>query len=251
MLATRDGIDLYYETEGSGETVAFVGEAGYGAWQWGWQHGAVAGPYRALAYDHRGTGRSDAPEGPYDIATLAADLESVLVDAGADAAHLVGLGLGGAVALAYARRYGRARSLTLVGTAADGARFDDAAFAALGDPGVETALSESFRASHPDVVEGIASWRDGDASPETFRAQRNALAEFDVSDALYEWSLPALVLHGAADAVVPRDAGADLADGLPRGEFQSFDGAGHLVTVERSRPVNDALLAFLAAQSES
>jgi pimeloyl-ACP methyl ester carboxylesterase len=249
MRATREGVSLYYEAEGEGETVVFVGEAGYGAWQWGWQHRAVAGPYRALAYDHRGTGRSDAPAGPYSVPELAADLDAVLADAGADSAHLVGLGLGGAVAIEYAFRFGRARSLALLGTAASGGRFDTEGLEGLGEPGLDGALSEGFLADNPDVAEGIAEWREGDAGAEGFAAQRAALAGFERSEELYECPLPALVLHGGADAVVPEPAGEDLADGLPRGEFRSFSGAGHLLTVERSRPVNDALLAFLEGRA--
>jgi pimeloyl-ACP methyl ester carboxylesterase len=245
--ARNDGVELYYETEGSGTAVAFVGEAGYGAWQWGWQHRAVAGLRRALVYDHRGTGRSDAPDGPYSVRTLAADLEAVLAAAGADEAHLVGLGLGGMVALRYALAYGRARSLTLVGTAATGARVEREALAAMGDPGLEAVLSPAFRADQPEVVAGIADWRAGDAERAGFEAQVAAATGFDAADELYECTRPALVLHGSDDAVVPVDAGRDLSEGLPRGEFRAFEGAGHLVTVERSRPVNDALLAHLDA----
>ncbi len=244
METTRDGTALYYETEGEGETVAFVGEAGYGAWQWGWQHRAVSGPYRSLVADLRGTGRSDAPGGPYSVPTLAADLDAVLADANADSAHLVGLGLGGAVALEYAFRFGRARSLTLVGTAASGDRLAEA-YDRLGTEGMEAALSADFMAEQPDVIEGIAEWRTGDADSEGFAAQRGAFEGFDRSGELYECALPALVLHGEADRAVPADAGRALAEGLPRGEFHGFEGAGHLVTVERSRPVNDALLSFL------
>jgi pimeloyl-ACP methyl ester carboxylesterase len=249
--ARNDGVELYYEAEGSGATVAFAGEAGYGAWQWGWQHGAVAGPRRALVYDHRGTGRSDAPAGPYSVRTLAADLEAVLAAAGADEAHLVGLGLGGMVALRYALSYGRARSLTLAGTAAAGARVDRAAAAAMGESGVAGVLSAAFRAEQPDVVAGIEDWRGGDADRAGFEAQVAAMAGFDAAGELYECTLPALVLHGERDEVVPVDAGRDLAEGLPRGEFRGFEGAGHLVTVERSRPVGDALLAHLEAVEES
>jgi len=248
MEATRDGTTLYYETEGEGETVAFVGEAGYGAWQWGWQHRALAGPYRSVVADLRGTGRSDAPDGPYSVSTLAADLDAVLADANADLAHLVGLGLGGAVALEYAFRFGRARSLTLVGTAASGDRLTDA-YADLGTDGMEAALSTGFLAEQPDVVDGIAEWRAGDADPSGFAAQRVAFEGFDRSGELYECTLPSLVLHGEADRAVPPEAGRELAEGLPRGEFRGFEGAGHLVTVERSRPVNDALLAFLDART--
>ncbi|MFB6219027.1 MAG: alpha/beta fold hydrolase [Halobacteriaceae archaeon] len=239
--ATRDGVSLYYETEGSGEGVAFVAEAGLGAWSWGWQHRAVAGPYRALVYDHRGTGRSDAPEGPYTVDELAADLRAVVRDAGLGRPHLVGLGLGGMVALRYAREYG-ARTLTLAGTAASGDRADTDA---LVDADEADLLSSAFRAANPEVVAGIAEWRaEEDAAPDARRAQAAAVSGFEAGP-LYEVTAPALVVHGGSDAVVPVEAGRALAADLPGGEVHTFDGAGHLVTVERSRPVNDRLVGHL------
>ena len=128
-----DGTTLRYATAGpaDGEPVALVGEAGLGPWQWGWQHGAL-GPFRTLAVDLRGTGAGpDAPPDPYDVGTLAADLEAVLADAGVRRVHFLGFGLGGMVCLRYARKYGRARSLALVGTASSGDAVDRESFAAL------------------------------------------------------------------------------------------------------------------------
>jgi len=242
---TREGVDLYYETDGSGDVVAFVGDAGYGAWQWGWQHGAVAGPYKAVVFDHRGTGRSDVPPGPYTVEALAADLDAVLGAAGARRAHLVGAGLGGMVALAHAREYGRARSLTLCSTAAHGTAVDATACRDL-----ETATSEAFREAQPDVVDGIRAWREqDDADEKGWTAQAAAVASFDARDWLHEVTLPALVAHGTADAVWPFERGEALARDLPRGEALALDGAGHLAWVEHSRAVNDHLLAFLDERS--
>lgn len=252
---TRAGVELYYEVEGRGETVAFVPEAGYGAWLWGWQHGAVAGPREALVWDLRGTGRSDAPPGPYDVATLAADLEAVLGAAGADRAHVVGAGLGGMVALRYAREYDRARTLTLVGTAPSGDRIDGSALAALHPSGTERerlraslsgALSPAFREARPDLVERIVAWRrEGDADPAGFRAQAAAATAFEAGP-LYELALPVLVCHGIDDPVVPVEAGRALAEDLPRGSFERVEGR-HLPFIEHSRAVSDRLLAHLDA----
>jgi len=166
----RDWGGLYYEAEGDGETVAFVGDLGYGAWQWGWQHRAVAGRFEALAFDHRGTGRSDCPPGPYSLAALAADLEAVLSAHGARRVHLVGAGLGGLVALVHAREYGRARSLALVGTTAGGQHLPERPVERLAAPRddpdalratLAPVLSDSFRAAQPEVVDGIVAWRAG------------------------------------------------------------------------------------------
>lgn len=238
---TRDGVELYYETEGEGEGVAFLAEAGLGAWSWGWQHRAVAGPYRALVHDRRGTGRSDAPAGPYTVEELVADLRAVVRDAGLGRPHLIGLGLGGMVALRYAREHG-ARTLTLAGTAGSGGRVDADALA---DADEAALLGAEFRAAHPDVLAGIREWRrEDDAAPGASDAQVAALRGFDAAP-LHELTLPALVVHGSGDQIVPAAAGRDLAEGLPRGEFHAFEGAGHLVTVERSRPVNDLLVGHL------
>jgi pimeloyl-ACP methyl ester carboxylesterase len=250
--ATNGEVGLYYETSGDGETVVFVGDVGYGAWQWGWQHGAVSGPYRSLVTDVRGAGRSDAPPGPYTVDTLVADLVAVLRDADVRAAHVVGAGLGGMVALQAALTTSRVRSLVLVGTAADGAGLDlDPLW---GAPDDDAALERSLRAglsaafvdAHPDAVEQMIEWRAAeDAGREAAAAQADAVADFDVADSLYEVTEPALVVHGGDDAVWPPSRGAELAAGLPRGEFCRIDDAGHLVHVEASRRVNDELLAFL------
>lgn len=254
--ATNDGVSLYYEAAGDGEAVAFVGDAGFGAWQWGWQYPAVAGPYRALVADLRGAGRSDAPPGPYSVADLAADLEAVLSDAGVRAAHVVGAGLGGMVGLRAAREGSRVRSLSLFGTAASGAAVDPAALYA--DPDDEDALraslsaafSEEFLDARPEEADRVVEWRaDGDAAPDAFEAQAAAVEAFDLSDALYEVTPPALVVHGTADAAWPADAGRELAEGLPRGEFVGVEGAGHLVHAEASAAVNDRLLGFLESET--
>lgn len=301
--ARTDDVALYYETAGSGEPVVFVEDVGFGAWMWGWQHAALAGPFRTAVWDLRGTGRSGSvadpnasgksagdpasaggiegndgsergndgrpadsgaapdadgrvrdrptPSGPYAIEDLASDLEAVCVAAGIDRAHLVGSGLGGLIALEYALAFGRVASLTLLGTPATGERIDPPGPIDRDD---ERALRESLRAvfspefvrEQPEVIDGIVEWRRvDDADEDGWRAQAAALEGVDLRERLVEIRVPALVLHGTADRVVPVEAGETLARGLPRGEERTFEGAGHLVGIERSRPVNDALSGFL------
>jgi pimeloyl-ACP methyl ester carboxylesterase len=260
--ATNDGVDCYYETSGRSvggrEPVAFVGDAGYGAWQWGWQHRAVAGPRPVVVYDHRGTGRSDAPPGPYAPSDLVGDLGAVLGAAGIARPHLVGAGVGGLVALRAARSGAvTPRSLVLLGTAAAGqAPEADALRGLYASPddrpalrrATRRALSDAFVEAQPDVVERIVDWRAAeDAAPAAVDAQLAAARGIDLGDELYEVTTPALVIHGGADAAWPIASARSLAAGLPRGELVEADGAGHLVGVERSKLVGDRLAAFLAA----
>ncbi|MFU8867090.1 alpha/beta fold hydrolase [Natronococcus sp.] len=258
---SNDGVSLYYHRESGGEDegepVVFVPEAGLGGWSWGWQHAALTGPYETVVWDLRGTGRSDAPPGPYSMETLVADLETVLAAVDARNAHLVGAGLGGAVALAAARESTRVATLSVLGTAARRAAFDLEPL--LADPddraalrkSLETGLSADFRTNQPDIVDGIVDWRaDGDATREGWTAQLAALEGFDADDWLVEVTQPTRVFHGTADELVPAEAGRDLAAGLPRGEFVPLPRAGHLVGIERSRAINDRLLGFLESRAD-
>lgn len=241
-----DGTTLRYATAGpaDGETVALVGEAGFGPWQWSWQHGAL-GPFRTLAVDLRGTG-PEAPPGPHSVGTLAADLEAVLADAGVRRTHLCGFGLGGMVCLRYAREYGRTRSLALVGTAASGGAVDRGGFEALFEApdALSGAFTPRFREARPDLVERIVEWRrDEDPPADVREAQLAAALSFDAGP-LYELGVPALVLHGVADPVVPAEAGEELAEGLPNCAFEPVEGR-RLAHVEHSVAVNDRLDGFL------
>lgn len=256
-VRTDDGVELAYELAGEGPTVAFAPTVGFGAWQWAWQHRALTGPYQTLTYDLRGTGRSERPAGPYELDRLVADIEAVLADAGARRVHLVGQGCGGLLALEYAEQFDRARSLALIGTP-DGAidstasRIEDAVAADPDDPerlrrSLSTLLSRSFRDEQPDVLDGIVEWRTDDATLDGWEAQLAAFEEYTRSWPLYEITIETLVCHGSADELVDPECSGRLARELPNTEHVTFEDAGHLVTVERSRPLNDRLLGHLEA----
>jgi len=245
---SNGGVTLHYEASGDGPTVVFVNDAGYGAWLWGWYYDAI-GPYETVVWDLRGTGDSDTPARPYDVATLAADLEAVLSDHGVANAHLVGAGLGGMVALQYAHEYNRARTLTLYNAAASGEDIDAEALAALAlDNGPEDSLdgafTEQFRERATELVDRITEWREAeDATGEAFEAQAAAMTGFSAPP-LYEIALPTELYYGVDDPVVPAAAAESLAADLPRGERTAVEGR-HLSFVEHATAVTDRLSAFL------
>jgi pimeloyl-ACP methyl ester carboxylesterase len=269
--ADNDGVSIYYDIGGrdggrrgesptTDEPVVLLADAGYGAWQWSWQYPALAGPFEVVIPNARGTGRSDAADS-YAIEAMAADLEAVLAHLDARKAHLVGAGMGGMVALRYALNFARAETLSLLGTSLGGPRAEpipsEMRDRLLADPDDLATLRESLKPvasddllETEDLVQRIASWRrDEDASREVQEAHFEAMAEFDASERLYEVTLPALVLHGTDDRVVPVENGRLLADGLPKGEFREFPGE-HLFFVDHSKAVNDALVGFLEEHRE-
>jgi len=248
------GCEIYYErAEGDPdrEPVVLVGELGLGAWQWAWQYAGLSGR-ETVVYDHRGSGRSDAPHGPYSMDDLVADFEAVCRATNTRRAHVVGCGLGGCVGLAAARQTGRVRSLTLLGTPVSERSSDSSELQA--DPAdssalrrsTERLLSDAFCEAQPDVIDQIVEWRgEEDATPTAQQAQQAAVEEFD-AEPLYELTRPALVVAGGQDTVVDSAESRRLAEGLPRGEFQEYPEAGHLVGIERSAALNDRLVEWLA-----
>jgi pimeloyl-ACP methyl ester carboxylesterase len=248
--ATNDDVSLYYEADGDGEAVLCLGDIGLGAWQWGWQHAALAGPYELLVGDTRGCGRSDDPPADCTVETLVDDAVALLREHGVRGAHVVGAGLGGMVALELAHTTGRVRSLVLVGTALSGDGYDPEPMFA--DPtdeeelreSMEAAFSREFVDAQPGAIADIAEWRAAeDANPESWEKQAAALESFAI-EAPYEITQPALVIHGSDDRLCPVARGEKLAADLPRGELYEVEGAGHLAHIEASRDVNDRVLGF-------
>ncbi|WP_267163005.1 alpha/beta fold hydrolase [Halovenus salina] len=253
-----DGTELYYEVEGSGEAITFVGEAGLGAWQWGSQYAAMTGPYQTVVWDFRGTGRSGSPSGDLNVDRLSQDLESVLAAADCKNCHLVGAGLGGMVCLRYARMFDRAETLTLFNTAPSGETVDLDALETLCLPGTDrediesslsVALSPEFRDANPEVLDRIVGWRgEENADAGAFAKQAAAIEGFE-ADPLYELTVPTLVCQAQDDPVVDSTVGEELSADLPRGTFVPVEGR-HLCFFEHARPVTDRMLGFIEDESD-
>ena len=285
--ATRDGVSIYYEHEsGTGEPVVFLQGLGYGRWMWRWQREAVAGEYEVVAPDNRGTGRSDdglsrlVTKLPgklrtlliyklagYSVAGLAADLEAVLDDAGLRDVHLVGASLGGMIAQQYALEYGRAKTLTLLGTTHGGEDavampeetreviFDVPKGASERETirhRMRPAFSERFTNRNPHLMDRLIEWRlEQDAAEPARVAQAAAGANFDVRERVWELRTPTLLLHGTADRVVPVENAHLLHEKLPNSRLETIEGGSHLCFIEEPDRVNETLLAFLDEHARS
>ncbi|QCC52759.1 alpha/beta fold hydrolase [Halapricum salinum] len=261
--ANNDGVAIAYERDGldDAETIVFVEGLGYGRWMWRWQRAQLQDHYDLLLFDNRGTGDSAEPDGPYTIGEMAGDLEAVLADAGVERAHVVGASMGGMIAMQYALEYDRAASLGLFCTSPGG---PDAAPTPeetrsrmydvpenLGEREaikykMEPALSETFPEQYDDVFEEIVDWRlESDASEQARQWQGAAVEAFDISDRLDEITLPALVIHGTGDKVVPPENGELLAESLPNSRYLTLHDAPHLFCIEEFLQVNEHLDMFI------
>src|SRR5690349_1234024 len=109
-------VRLHYREQGSGpEPLVFVHGFLGSAHAWDAVCQRLAPRYHAYAFDLRGAGQSDKPDGDYSLAVFAEDLELATRALGVDTFSLVGWSLGGGVAMQYAVRHAaRLRHLVLV-----------------------------------------------------------------------------------------------------------------------------------------
>jgi pimeloyl-ACP methyl ester carboxylesterase len=252
----NDGVTISYEVDGPEDApvLAFCEGLGYARWMWRFQRDRLD-DYRTLVFDNRGTGESDVPSDAedYSVAAFASDLESVLAGEGIDEAHVVGASMGGMTAQYYAREYDRAVSLVLLCTSHGGEdavetppetqqhmfdvpeAYDDHEAIRYK---MRPAMTDEFWAANEGLVDRIVGWRlDSDAPDPARAAQAGAVAAFDSTPWLDEVALPAVVLHGTADRVLPVENGERLHERLPDSELRLYEGGSHLFFVESADEV--------------
>ncbi|MBO6562741.1 MAG: alpha/beta fold hydrolase [Nisaea sp.] len=117
-VQAKDGVALYCETTGEGTPVVFVHEFAGDHRSWEPQVRALARYYTCITYSARGYTPSDVPE---DVASYSQDkarddILAVLDGNGIEAAHIVGLSMGGFATLHFGLAYPeRALSLVVAG----------------------------------------------------------------------------------------------------------------------------------------
>ena len=219
---TGDHVRLYYEEVGQGVPVLFVHEFAGDHRSWEAQLREFGKRYRAIAYAARGYTPSDVPASPdaYSHLHVMRDAVAVLDHLKIDAAHIVGLSMGGYTALQVALNHPqRVRSLVLAGTGSGSERWYTDAFHKsardLGDV-FERAGSAAVAATYgngparvPFAIKdarGFAEFtkhlaeHDAQGSAHTsrgFQGMRPSL--YDFADAIRKLKTPALIVVGDED----------------------------------------------------
>jgi 3-oxoadipate enol-lactonase len=256
--AVLEGVRLEYSVEGAGAPVLLIQGLGYGRTGWGPAPGILARRFQVVSFDNRGFGESDAPPGPYTTAQLAQDAAAVLDAAGIDAAHVVGISLGGMVAqeLVLARPE-RVRKLVLCSTTPGGETsfpMPEQTVALMGrashlDP--EEALQQFVvNALSPDppaeLVQEIVAYRAANPpDPAGWWAQAGAGAAHDAMARLGAIGVPTLIVHGTADNVVDVRNASLLADAILESRLVLLEGVGHLLPWERPEEFTALVEEFL------
>jgi len=262
-----NGLELYYELRGPPSGVPLLLIHGHGAQVVAWHEGLldalVERGFLVIVFDNRDAGLSTHLDGlsapdilaiadgdhssvPYTIDDMADDAAALLSSLDIDAAHVLGVSMGGMIAQSFAIRHPAAtRSLTSVMSTPDPLR--------VGSPTAEvlaTMFDEGATTRQGVIDQALASWRrtgsprlgvdeawiadsvgrsfDRSFDPDGVVRQLGAIVGSpDRRPGLEQVTAPTLVVHGAIDPIVTIGGGEATAKAVPGATLLVFDDMGH------------------------
>lgn len=262
---TVNDIWLEYEIRGAGEPVLFISPVLSDGFAPLVAEPALTERYRLITYHKRGWNGSTHTAGPVGVADHAADALALLDRLGIDRAHVVGHSSGAAVAAQMAQdcpaRIATVSllELSLLSVAAGEAFFAQAApaFEAYANGEPERALGLFLSLVSGMDWERCRTLLDARVPGSVAQAVKDADTFFGIElPALGEWRFgpdeaaairqPVLSVRGSGTQPLWVEVAAFLRSTVPDIEECVIDGVGHLLHIERSRPVAEALARFLA-----
>jgi len=230
---------------------------------WPLQVVAFAPRYPVITVDAPGHGRSGWLAASHNLRQMAADVAGLLEQLEEPPAHLVGLSLGGCIALQMGIDHPeRTRSLVLVNS-----------FARLRSAGWRGALRFARRlwllafAPMPATAEAIARGlfpkpehrefyqaavaRLASNSKRKYWSAIRALLLFDARPHLGRVRCPALVVAGDRDLTIPLSAKVRLQQGIPSARLVVIPDSGHATAYDQAEEFNRIVLDFLRSVDAS
>jgi pimeloyl-ACP methyl ester carboxylesterase len=264
-------IDLHVDdTGGDGRPVVLIHGWPLTGESWATQVEALtAAGYRVITYDRRGFGRSDTSLVGYTYESLSDDLSAVIEELDLWDATLVGFSMGGGEVASYCARKGTERLRSVVFAAAvtpymlHTSDNPEGPLSKTQAAQMAAALTADSDAFYRQMMTGVFSANGrltiteqqlqqvldmcAAASKNAALACMASFANTDFREDLPKVTVPALVVHGDADATTPLDScGARTHAALPDSRLRVITGGPHGIPVSHADEFNRVLLEFLA-----
>ena len=269
FIKTATNVKLYVKDYGSGDPVILIHGWPLSNEMWEYQiENLVSNNYRVIAYDRRGFGKSSQPWNGYDYDTLTDDLKAIIDQLELENITLVGFSMGGGEVVRYLSRYAgkNVSKIVLISSVTpflaqstenpegrSEEKNEDTQHAIsedrlgfLEDFGknffgvnfitsvISTPLLEYYRM--------LASF----ASPHATLECAKSFASADFRQELSSINVPALIIHGNSDKIVPIEISSEkTAKLIANNKFIIYDGAPHGLFYTEKDKLNTDLLEFL------
>jgi aminoacrylate hydrolase len=238
-LLASDGCRVTYDVSGNGEALLLIPGLGGAASFWNDIVPFLVKRYKVIAFDHRGTARSDRPMGKYAISRIARDAVEILRAENVGAAHVVGHSTGGMVAQFIALDAPEVvKTLVLSGSWEK----PDARFVAMFEVRLDVlrmagpkayqkfthalGFPARFLEANEELLERAIDTAPDALSPQEVAASRiEMLLTDDRSADLPRIAARTLVIGATDDALIPFSHSRTLAAMIPRARLAVIDGA--------------------------
>jgi len=256
-FTTVNNITLHYTNEGITEatTLVFINSLGTDLRIWDGVVPHFSNRYRIIRYDKRGHGLSDCPPAPYAIRDHATDLAALLDQLEIPQAILVGISVGGMIALDFAATWPeRVQSLVLCDTAPKigtavlwNERITNLrqnGMVALSDMILSRWFASSFARQNPAAYSGYANMLTR-MPIAGYTGTCEAIRDADLTETTKTIAAPTLVLCGAEDMATPPALVSGLCELMPHATYQKIPNAGHLPCIEQPDIMAQHIAQFL------
>jgi len=270
FIQLSDGY-THYRLEGPEEGLPVVLVHGFSTPLFNWDHTVpvlVQAGFRVLRYDLYGRGFSDRPHLDYTKDLFSRQLLELLNVLNINRpVYLVGLSMGGAVAVIFAARHpervgklalfapaGFPVNIPLTGKLVRLPVLGSYLLRAVGDRSLITSVRKALYA--PDKhTEYISKYKEQMVYHGYKRALASTLRHFNLSNQATEFKKaglhprPVKLFWGRSDRIVPFENSTRVIAAMPRATLEALPAAGHVLPYENAAQVNPVLVAFLEAGS--
>lgn len=262
-VRTSTGLFINCTEFGSGPPLVLL-EGVHSGWVWARTIPALSPRFRMIVVDHRGTGLSDKPPGPYSVPVLARETADVIRSLDLGPVHVMAMSLGGSVAQELALSHpDLVRRMVLIGSTAGGwFQFPFCAYGAwlqtmIPELGPElnlrrtlpVAVSPHWRMAHPTEFEELTRLARVQVTP-LYARQALFVAGYAWEGSVgraAQMRAPILAVNGGLDMVSPVANAFWLATLLPTASVALYPWSGHLVNWEQTEQFNQQASEFLLA----
>ena len=256
---------MSWRDEGGGPAVVLLHAFPLDHRMWDGQfRGLVDAGWRVLAPDLPGFGASELPDAEPSLTAVVDALIASLLDRGIDRCVVVGLSVGGYLAMEWLRR--RPEMLAGVVLCDTKATADSQSARAarqgmadeidrepsrtsqiLRERVLPALVGETTLRERPKVVSALGEWINGAPAATVAWIQRAMANRQDSMSTLREAMLPILIVWGEEDALSPQSEQSAMLEALRDGRIVVIPATGHLSALEDPEPVTRAIVEFLAS----
>ncbi len=256
-FAKVNNAKLYYEVSGKGHPLVLIHGGNMDMRMWDMQFNVFAKAYKVIRYDVHGFGKSDVPTKGFSHTQ---DLYSLLKFLHVDRAYIIGLSLGGRIAIDFALEHPEmVDALVLAAPGLSGYRFSDesrerswATIEAARDEGFAKATEMWLKSPYmspamknPAIKQRLQQLALENAHHWLENPYFERETKPPATQRLSQIHVPTLLIVGDRDIPDIQKIVDTLATGIAGAKKQIIHGAGHIINMENPEEFNQAMQSFL------